>query len=77
MSAFAETIWWRSPAEDMPDDLETVLFVTTDQDVYMGYHDDGEWWVENSSFADAEVKAWAPCPEGEPDQPELLDWRTR
>lgn len=65
---YEEVLTWHRPADKMPDDDQTVMIhtPTSDEPVWFGWFD-GEVWNSVEGFQlSAEVRAWAPVPEGWP-----------
>lgn len=74
----AETVNWRSVAEELPDDETTVLVAlktgpTVSEPVWLGWYDskDAAWFsIEGEELSDGQVLAWAdmltgPAPRGD------------
>ena len=62
-----ETITWRRPKAEMPDDDTTVLLcieIAGDRDVVSGFLDADEWYDCTGMPIDAAILWWAPMPEG-------------
>lgn len=67
MSARTETITWRLPADEMPDDDLTVLLHLQDEEwpVWPGYHDgDNGWCLADAMPTTKKVLRWAHMPNG-------------
>lgn len=60
-------ITWFYTKDELPDDDITVLIAGDQQDgIWIGFHDDGEWWNADASPVNGSVYAWAQLP---PDPP--------
>lgn len=57
---------WIATTERMPDDEQTVLIVTSDGEVWTGYHDDDTWLYVSCDPVGLEVTHWMdfPAPPG-------------
>jgi hypothetical protein len=62
-----ETIKWRRPKDELPDDDQTVLLCVEragERECYAGFLDAEQWHDSTGMPVDAAIIAWAPMPEG-------------
>lgn len=64
VSKHTRSIFWNDVTASMPDDATTVLLATDDEDVFEGYHEEGEWWLTSDGMRPTTLKivAWAHMP---------------
>lgn len=57
-----EEMGWIPVAERLPDDVMTVLIAQEDGEVWVGYHDAGEWFYASADPAGVAVTHWRDLP---------------